>query len=285
MIMTLLCACGGKQEISSAAAKTAAVNAAGAAETEAEEKIAGEYPLYAVESEGLIIGAADMEMNASLILNEDGTGGMTMDDDYNAFESWSAADGIVSILADGETATGTIENGVIKLELETDFYGYFCKEGADTSGIAVMSMDDLLKLYSSEETTAANDDTAEESGHHSEHEESEHHSDHVDDHHSDLADKVGIWSDDTHFVIEMAGVLLVYEHDGTNVTKCTGYYDMVSEAVAQKAVESMESSDPDIESVTVEGSVMVIHYHENKVKDQTVQGLELAFGDSKILKG
>ena len=118
----------------------------------AELPVEGDYALYAVRYNGQTASAGDLEMDSSLTLRADGTGSMRMDEEEMEL-TWSLADGTLAIaMADGGKADAQLENGIAALDL----YGngsmvlYYAQEGADTSSIQVMSVDEIRETLESE---------------------------------------------------------------------------------------------------------------------------------------
>lgn len=286
-VMVSLCACGGKnnepESIAAEETETAAVEteapteAPTEAQTEAptpeeteapteevkEIPVIGEYALFATETGGVCAAAEMMGMDAKLTLNDGGTGELSMKSDagetVEEAVDWELDGSKLSLISEDETVTGTLENGIFTVELTEDIIAYFAAEGADTSAINVLSAEEFAKAITDVVTNMENTGNA-------------------------ISDELGIYSDDTHFVMDMYGVLMSYEHDGDTITGCTGYIDAQSEEAAEYAEEGYVATDPTIESVTHKGSIVIITYNEDAYKTLTLSALEEAFGDAKIEK-
>ncbi|MBO6149690.1 MAG: hypothetical protein J6O43_00805 [Clostridium sp.] len=162
-----LSACGGSDKAETTAAETTAAETAAAettaAETTAAETTAaetepeteakkefpaeGEYTLFAAEEDGDVVASADMEMEASITLEEGGKGSMTFDGDSMGIKEWKIEGEKFSILMDDDSAAeGTLADGVISLDImgTGEMFMYFAQEGADTFAYEIMSLDELL---------------------------------------------------------------------------------------------------------------------------------------------
>lgn len=113
----------------------------------------GEYTLFAVQNDGYTVDSNEMEIYSTLTLNEGGTGSMTMDEDAMDIESWSAEDGMLTVvLTDGSSAQAVIGNGILELDIPGtgDMLLYYAQDGADISGYELMSVDEILAAYAAD---------------------------------------------------------------------------------------------------------------------------------------
>ena len=94
---------------------------------------------------------------------------------------------------------------------------------------------------------------------------------------------VHLVSDDTHFVMEKNGVILSYEYEDDDVIGCKGYVDAGSEEAARITAEAFDPSvDATIESVTTQGSYVVITFTEKAFHGLTVSALEDIYEEEQI---
>lgn len=167
-----LCACGGESaptapaatpESTTAAdtdksetaepAESAAAEAESVAEvsTEAEPQkvelpVEGEYNIFAVEYEGYLIHAAEMEVDSVLTLGADSKGTMTMGEDSMGIASWALDGSKCTITLENESsADATVEDGVLILDLYGDesMVLYYAQEEADISMFSPMTADEV----------------------------------------------------------------------------------------------------------------------------------------------
>ena len=113
---------------------------------------AGEYTLFAIHNDGFTADADEMGMHSTLTLSEDGTGSLVLDVPYE-ITSWSAEDGTLTIVTDDESSTpGAIHDGIVELDIwgTGEMILYYAQEGADTSGIEIMTMDEILAAYAAD---------------------------------------------------------------------------------------------------------------------------------------
>ena len=119
----------------------------------AELPIEGEYVLFGVQGEGMLVDSAAMEMESTLTLNEGGSGSMTMDEDGIEVTSWSVDGNTVSIvLADGGAAQAVVHEGILELDLygNGQYVLFYAQAGADTSVYKPLSMEEFLAAFESE---------------------------------------------------------------------------------------------------------------------------------------
>ncbi|MBR3262436.1 MAG: hypothetical protein IKR99_05735 [Lachnospiraceae bacterium] len=94
---------------------------------------------------------------------------------------------------------------------------------------------------------------------------------------------VHLVSDDTHFVMAKNGVILSYEYEDDDVIGCKGYVDAGSEEAARITAEAFDPSvDATIESVTTQGSYVVITFTEKAFHGLTVSALEDIYEEEQI---
>lgn len=171
-----LCACGGESASTAPAAKPESTAAADAGKTEtaessaqqskstaapaesvaevsaeaepqkAELPVEGEYTLFAIQYEGYLIHAAEMEASSVLALAADSTGNMTMNDDSMPITSWTIDGSKCTItMEDESSADATVEDGILIMDLYGDesMVLYYAQEGADISMFSPMTADEV----------------------------------------------------------------------------------------------------------------------------------------------
>jgi len=167
-----LCACGGESASTAPAAtpestaaadtdksetaepaESAAAEAESVAEvsTEVEPQkvelpVEGEYKIFAVQYEGYLIHAAEMEVDSVLTLGADSKGTMTMGEDSMGIASWTLDGSKCTITMDDESAAdATVEDGVLILDLYGDesMVLYYAQEEADISMFSPMTADEV----------------------------------------------------------------------------------------------------------------------------------------------
>lgn len=90
-------------------------------------------------------------------------------------------------------------------------------------------------------------------------------------------------SDDTHFVMEMNGVILSYEYEDDEVIGGKGYVNAGSEETALIVAQQYDvSTDETIASVATEGIYVVITFTEKAYEGLTVSALEEVFAEEQI---
>ena len=167
-----LCACGGESaptapaatpESTAAAdtgksetaepAESAAAQTESVAEVSAEVEpqkvelpVEGEYKIFAVQYEGYLIHAAEMEVESVLTLGADSKGKLTMGEDSMAIASWTLDGSKCTItMEDESSADATVEDGVLILDLYGDesMVLYYAQEEADISMFSPMTADEV----------------------------------------------------------------------------------------------------------------------------------------------
>ena len=168
-----LCACGGESSSTAPAAKPESTVAADTAKSEAAEPaesaasletesvvevktevepqkvelpVEGEYNIFAVEYEGYLIHAAEMEVESVITLGADSKGNMTMGEDSMDIASWTLDGSKCTItMEDESSADATVENGVLILDLYGDesMVLYYSQEEADISMFTPMTADEV----------------------------------------------------------------------------------------------------------------------------------------------
>jgi len=89
----------------------------------------GTYNLYSLENAGQTMKPSEMAVAASLTLNEDGTGTMTMNGEESALAKWEEADGTVTLYnSNGEPLECSLEDGILRMEMWEDYYWFFAHE-------------------------------------------------------------------------------------------------------------------------------------------------------------
>jgi len=167
-----LCACGGESASTAPAAKPESTVAAdtdksetaepadsAAAEAESVSEVStevepqkvelpveGEYKIFAVQYEGYLIHAAEMEIDSVLTLGADSKGSMTMGEDSMDIASWTLDGSKCTITMEDESSTdATVEDGVLILDLYGDesMVLYYAQEDADISMFSPMTADEV----------------------------------------------------------------------------------------------------------------------------------------------
>ena len=113
----------------------------------------GAYTLFAVKYQGYTVDAAEMSMVSTVRLDAGGTGRMTLDAEEEEISSWTReGTALMIVMADGGSAPASVENGILALDLYADgsMILYYAQEGADTSSLQVMSMDEIRAALESE---------------------------------------------------------------------------------------------------------------------------------------
>ena len=105
----------------------------------------GIYGLFAVTFEGYVVEATDL--TSVLGLFEDGSGFFTVNNDGRAVDEWSLEGDNISIKTDEEMLTGTLMDGIIAIDYKEGGTFYYAKEGADTSGIPVMTKEEFTEAW------------------------------------------------------------------------------------------------------------------------------------------
>ena len=167
-----LCACGGESaptapaatpESTAAAdtgksetaepAESAAAQTESVAEVSAEVEpqkvelpVEGEYKIFAVQYEGYLIHAAEMEVESVLTLGADSKGKLTMGEDSMAIASWTLDGSKCTITMEDESSyDATVEDGILILDLYGDesMVLYYAQEEADISMFSPMTADEV----------------------------------------------------------------------------------------------------------------------------------------------
>ncbi len=167
-----LCACGGESapttpaatpESTAAAdtgksetaepAESAAAQTESVAEVSAEVEpqkvelpVEGEYKIFAVEYEGYLIHAAEMELESVLTLGADSKGSMTMGEDSMDIASWTLDGSECTItMEDESSASAAVEDGILILDLYGDesMVLYYAQQEADISMFSPMTADEV----------------------------------------------------------------------------------------------------------------------------------------------
>lgn len=112
-----------------------------------DKKNAGEWYLAGAELDGLLAEPEVLGIAASLSLNEDGTGRLTIDEDGYWIDSWSVKDGKVKIKMLEGTAEGTLSNGYIVLAFDDGISLWFAKEGSDVAPLVLLDAEGFVNAY------------------------------------------------------------------------------------------------------------------------------------------
>ena len=167
-----LCACGGESASTAPAATSDSTVAADTGKSEAAEPaesaaaqtesiaevsveaepekvelpVEGEYNIFAVQYEGYLIHAAEMELESVLTLGADSKGSMTMGEDSMDIASWTLDGSACTItMEDESSAVATVEDGILILDLYGDesMILYYAQEEADISMFSPMTADEV----------------------------------------------------------------------------------------------------------------------------------------------
>ena len=114
------------------------------------EAYSGDYTLFAVETEGYIVEADFFDMSSVITLKANGKGYMTVNDEGGDIEEFSIDGDKITMKSGLSDLEGTISDGIMILDFGDDIVCYYALEGADVSGIEVLSFDDLLDIMSEE---------------------------------------------------------------------------------------------------------------------------------------
>ena len=106
----------------------------------------GEYTLFGVSNQGLLVKSSDLETESQITLKEDNTGSMSFDGSVMDITQWTTDENkIIITMADGSQAPAKVHDGV----LELDLYGngsmilYFAQENADISGYEFLPLEEV----------------------------------------------------------------------------------------------------------------------------------------------
>ena len=121
VLLCFLCACKGENALS---------------------EYAGSYTLFAYDFEGYVLESADME--SVLSLNKNGGGKMTIGGKSGSISEWSMDGESISIRSGEDVISGTLKDGVLTLDFGDGSSFYYAQQGADISGIPVISMEEYL---------------------------------------------------------------------------------------------------------------------------------------------
>ena len=113
-----------------------------------ELPVEGAYTLFAAESEGYLFYSGEMEIESVITLEAGGTGTMTMNEETVDITSWTNEESAFTMTITGEeseTVSGTVENGVMILDLYGDesTFLYYAQEEADISMFTPMTADEV----------------------------------------------------------------------------------------------------------------------------------------------
>ncbi len=93
--------------------------------------IEGEYTLFAVDNEGVLLEAADANVSSVISLAKDGTGKMTFNDESDKMK-WTEKNGTLALTdSSGATQEGSIQDGIIKIEITPGVFLYYAREGVE----------------------------------------------------------------------------------------------------------------------------------------------------------
>jgi len=173
-LLSLTCIACGKTGTEGSTESTAATAApAETAETAAPAQTAEPAAASAEEKQpegvynilGLIMDSdvvmTDALKGNYLDLKADGTGTLYFGETNNGpISSWSVENGTLSLKAGVSEFTGSIEDGIMKLNLDDDYVLLFAKEDADTSAYKVMTLEEYKAAHQSGSSGSASADYA-----------------------------------------------------------------------------------------------------------------------------
>ena len=106
--------------------------------------IAGEYKIYALESEGMCVAIPEGELEFTINLKEDGTASVTVDGETEEL-TWKLDGKTLTLLDQAGNISGgeydiTVKDGIITFFVpgtngEADIYEYLVTKDADVSGL------------------------------------------------------------------------------------------------------------------------------------------------------
>ena len=121
------------------AAPSAAIAAA------SDEDLTGEYTAFAAERLGMMTALENLGGSSSITLNADGTGTFVFNGEESSITAWKFEDGKVTITVEGDEAAAEYKDGTLALDLGGDGTSLFhyAKEGVDTSGYDLKSLEEI----------------------------------------------------------------------------------------------------------------------------------------------
>jgi len=133
-LLFALAGCGGSSN-------TPATDSQESAETTVKDSVDGTYRILGMHMDDAIVMSDSMKGHY-LELKSDGTGTLYFGEDNNGpISSWSAENGKFSMQAGVSDFSGTIQNGILDLDLGDNMVLAFAKDGADTSSLNIMSLE------------------------------------------------------------------------------------------------------------------------------------------------
>ena len=115
-----------------------------------EFPIEGEYTLFAYQNQGILGAAEDIELTSVLTLDKGGGGTYTFNEDSIGVKKWTLSGSDLEITLDDDSmAGGTLQNGILELDLYGDgsMYLYYAQEGADLSAYELMTVEEIQKQF------------------------------------------------------------------------------------------------------------------------------------------
>ena len=101
------------------------------------------YTLFAYDLDGYVQSAT--AISSEITLYSGGTGRITINGETGAMR-WTDEDGVFTLTSGDDSLTGTIADGVITLYVDEDAAWYYAAEGADTSSVPVLSVQDYVDI-------------------------------------------------------------------------------------------------------------------------------------------
>ena len=116
--------------------------------------VEGTYIIFGAENEGYQVYSSELEIESAIELGSDGSGTMSFNGDQMGITTWSLDNESFSLtMEDGSSAAGSLRNGIIELDLYGDgsMLLFYAQEQADTSGYALLTLDQYRALRAEEE--------------------------------------------------------------------------------------------------------------------------------------
>ena len=119
--------------------------------TAVEFTVEGTYTLFGVLNEGLLVESSVLQMGSDIVLEEGGTGSVSLESERVDITKWEMNEDTVSLtLADGGEADAKYHDGILDLDLYGDgsMVLYYGQEGADLSGYQFLTLEEVQEqLY------------------------------------------------------------------------------------------------------------------------------------------
>lgn len=112
-----------------------------------DKEHAGEWILKGAAYETLLTEPDVLGISASLSLDKNGSGRLTIDEEGYAIKSWSFKDGQVSIKTADETIPGLYEDGYVILGFDDGISLYFAKNGQAKRELLLLNAEQYAAAY------------------------------------------------------------------------------------------------------------------------------------------